>query len=96
MSDIIRYERGPGDIAAPVEIGGDHCIIIGETSVGDRVYPPAEVGGGMRRVAVIRISKCPRSDCIAQVKHYELDGDDGLGVAECLTHEFLWYKKRPE
>ena len=95
-SEIVRFERGPGEMAAQVEIDGDHCVILGETAVGDWVFPPSEVGGGQRRIVEVFRGRCPigagGADC-GPVKHYRLDGADGLGVAECGIHKFMWYRR---
>lgn len=98
MSEIVQYERGPGEVGGVAELPeGGWAIVVGPTSVGDPVFPPAEVGGGMRRVAAVTWEPCPL--CLGEgregaVPHYAMDGEDGLGVAECLRHKFVWYRRR--
>lgn len=92
MSEIIRYERAPGDFGGIADLPEGAAVVLGETGVGDPVFPPEEVGGGMRRVAAVTRAPCPL--CGAIVKHYAMDGSDGLGCAECVAcRKFVWYRR---
>ncbi len=53
------------------------------------VRTPPELGSVKMKVLSIFIDLCPQ--CDREVKHYELE--EGLFVAECIEHNYLWYKK---
>ena len=92
MSDnIIRYDRAPGDFGGVVDLPeGGAAVVLGETGVGDPVFPPEEIGGGMRRITEVSRGPCPI--CRGPARHYAMTGSDGLGCAECVAcKKFAWY-----
>jgi hypothetical protein len=87
---ILWSDRKPGETASPVK-GEEDALLIGETGVGDWVRLPPELGGNQVKIVSVHAGECPT--CKARVKHMLLDSDN-LGVAECKTDGFLWYRKR--
>ena len=65
MGNVIRYDRAPGESLGMVELPEGHCVVIGNTSVGDPVWLPPELGGDgeTRRIAEIKRAACPNRDC---------------------------------
>ncbi len=53
------------------------------------VRTPEQLGSVKLKVISIFIDLCPQ--CDREVKHYELE--EGLFVAECPEHNYLWYKR---
>lgn len=95
MSDILRYEREPGVQAGVAEdpLGGA-VVVLGETGVGDLVWPPQEVcDGTMQRITEVFREVCLIRGCGAVVKHYAVSGEDRLFVAECARDKFVWYRR---
>lgn len=84
-------ERGPFLVDDEHADGsGGVALLYGDVTP-DVVYPPAEVGGGERRVLRIFQARCPLHP--HSVRHFDL-GED-LGAAECLDAGFLWYQPPP-
>ena len=96
MGNVIRYDRAPGESLGMVELSEGHCVVIGNTAVGDPVWLPPEFGGDgeMRRIAEIKRAACPNRDCDREVPHYLVTGKEAYWCAECIIHKFQWYTRR--
>lgn len=84
------FEKKPGLPPTAPEGEGEVCII-GDT-LPDWVRTPKELGSRQVRVLKGTRDKCPK--CNAVVLHLHLE--NGLHVAECPTHGFLWYLVKSE
>lgn len=83
------FTRKPGDFASH---GSDDPreLIVGNP-VPDWVELPKEIGSIKVKVLEAFVGPCPACQS-GSVRHLRLE--QGFHVAECLIHNFLWYKKK--
>lgn len=65
-------------------------LLLGDVTP-DWVRLPAELGGARVRVLGAHAASCPMCRNDRPVRHLHVE--DGLGVAECREHGFVWYRK---
>ena len=83
------YDRRPGAVVAPSTTDPTE-VLVGRPRP-DWVRLPPELGGGQARVLGATVEGCPLCKN-HQCQHYALA--DGIGVAECPDHGFIWFKRR--
>ena len=88
---IERFTKRAGDSVLQGE--DDPLMLLFGDVVPDTVRLPDELGGHTVRVTGAHAVPCPSPSCPDhQVRHLTLS--NGLGVAECATAGFLWYRPR--
>lgn len=70
-------------------IDDESMVLVGDT-IPDWVGLPSQLGGARVRVLGWKASPCPLCKGGHDVRHLQVE--DGLGVAECRTHGFVWYR----
>jgi len=84
------FNRRPGDVAA-THTEDPTMLLLGDAPP-DWVKAPPEVGvDGPIKVLGAHRAPCPMCQGGPDVRHLELE--EGLGVAECSTHGFVWYRR---
>ena len=64
-------------------------MLVGD-AVPDWVRLPESLGSSDVRVLGAAKAPCPMCDTDTHVRHLQLE--NGLGIAECPTHNFVWYR----
>jgi hypothetical protein len=86
------YERGPGEIVhTSTEEPG---VLLLAVDPPDWVGLPPELGGGKLRVLGAFEAECPMCKDGKMVRHVSVE--HGYFVAECVTHGFIWYKRKAQ
>lgn len=83
------FNRTPGSDVSESTETEEAALLIGDPTP-DWVRLPADLGGAPARVHGHGTAPCPLCDSDTGVRHLHLE--DGLGVAECSVHGFVWYR----
>jgi len=84
------FHRQPGEQVAHSE-DTPNMVLLG-SGAPDWVRLPPELGGDTLRVRGHFRGACPKCEACPDCAHLVLDAD--YGVAECVAHGFLWYRRR--
>lgn len=69
----------------------DPTMVLLGSGAPDWVRLPAELGGATLRVQGHHRGACPACEACPDCAHLTLA--EGYGVAECVSHGFLWYRR---
>jgi hypothetical protein len=88
------FDRKVGEFVSEASENGEPgtLIFMGNEAMPDWVKTPEEIGGKTLKVLKMQIKECPKCIESNHVKHLELE--EGMFVAECRRHGFIWYLKR--
>ena len=89
MSDTMWFNKQPGDVAG---VGVDDPTALLIADVPDWVRLPPDLGGQQVRVTEGFAAPCPMCSGAGDVKH--LRTTQGICVAECSKHGFVWYRNK--
>ena len=83
------FDREAGDTVAHSK--NDPSMVLLGNGAPDWVRLPTELGGMKLRVRGHFRGACPACEACPDCAHLSLD--EGYGVAECVSHGFLWYRR---
>lgn len=86
------FNKSPGGLISPSV--DDPTMALVETGAPDWVRIPAEIGGGTVRVTGSFRAPCPMCSEGDEKLVLHMRTDVDLGVAECLEHGFVWYRRK--
>lgn len=84
------FERMAGEHAATND--EDPNMVLLGSGAPDWVRLPEELGGTTLRVQGHFRGACPAAEACPDCAHLTLA--EGYGVAECVSHGFMWYRRR--
>lgn len=84
------FQRRAGEHVA--EGTSDPSMTLIGSGTPEWVRLPEELGGTTLRVEKSFVAACPAAEVCADCRHLHLA--NRYGVAECLSHGFLWYRRR--